>query len=524
MLHRYRDGVGARGVDRPRVASRVRRAAGRGVAGCSTGPSSRARSTLIWQRVRRLNRYVEERAPWQLARDRDAAAGSTRRSRSLAEGLRVVSVLLHPYMPASDRRSCSTRSARPTSTTTGAAFAGRGTRCAPSSARAAVPQALAGVIDSHTHLELCEPPDAELVAAAAEAGVTRIVTVGIDGASCRAALAAAEDFPQVYAAIGRHPNAATGSTTPTSPSSTALAAHPQVRRDRRDRPRLSTATTRRAPTRSARSGPRSSSRARSASRWSSTRARPTTTRWRCCPTRAGGVARDPALLLDARPDRGVPRARGLVDLVRRQRHLPEGDGRCGRRRCESRPSGCWSRPTRRTCRRSPCAASRTSRRNVVHDRAGAGGRAPAWPTRARRGGRGERGRGVRVVSAPPARWPELPGRPQHPRRDRAAGWSSAPTTSCSRSAAGRACCPSGWPRGRAPACGRGRPPARGAAPRRAGGPFDNVTLHIADALELDLAALDPAPTTVVANLPYGDRRDRDPAHDRRAAERAARGW
>lgn len=66
------------------------------------------------------------------------------------------------------------------------------------------------MIDSHTHLELCEPPDSELVAAAVAAGVQRILTVGIDGASCRAALAAAEDFPQVYAAIGRHPNAAKG--------------------------------------------------------------------------------------------------------------------------------------------------------------------------------------------------------------------------------------------------------------------------------------------------------------------------
>jgi 16S rRNA (adenine1518-N6/adenine1519-N6)-dimethyltransferase len=31
----------------------------------------------------------------------------------------------------------------------------------------------------------------------------------------------------------------------------------------------------------------------------------------------------------------------------------------------------------------------------------------------------------------------------------------------------------------------------------------NVTIHIADALELDLGGLDPAPTKVVANLPYG---------------------
>jgi 16S rRNA (adenine1518-N6/adenine1519-N6)-dimethyltransferase len=35
------------------------------------------------------------------------------------------------------------------------------------------------------------------------------------------------------------------------------------------------------------------------------------------------------------------------------------------------------------------------------------------------------------------------------------------------------------------------------------GPFDNATLHIADAVKLDLAALDPAPGKVVANLPFG---------------------
>jgi TatD DNase family protein len=81
------------------------------------------------------------------------------------------------------------------------------------------------VIDSHTHLSLCDPPDAELVAAAADAGVERIVTVGTDGASCRAALAAAEDFPQVYAAIGRHPNSATGFDDNDLAELAALAAH-----------------------------------------------------------------------------------------------------------------------------------------------------------------------------------------------------------------------------------------------------------------------------------------------------------
>jgi 16S rRNA (adenine1518-N6/adenine1519-N6)-dimethyltransferase len=35
------------------------------------------------------------------------------------------------------------------------------------------------------------------------------------------------------------------------------------------------------------------------------------------------------------------------------------------------------------------------------------------------------------------------------------------------------------------------------------GPFGNATLHIADAVRMDFAQLDPAPTKVVANLPYG---------------------
>jgi TatD DNase family protein len=81
------------------------------------------------------------------------------------------------------------------------------------------------VIDSHTHLELCEPSDAELVEAASAVGVTRMLTVGIDGASCRAALAAAEAFPQVYAAVGRHPNAAKGFDDADLAELQALAAH-----------------------------------------------------------------------------------------------------------------------------------------------------------------------------------------------------------------------------------------------------------------------------------------------------------
>jgi TatD DNase family protein len=83
------------------------------------------------------------------------------------------------------------------------------------------------VIDSHTHLHLCEPPDAELVERALEAGVTKMLTVGIDGASCLAALAAAEAFPQVWAAIGRHPNNAQGFDDADLAELQALAAHPR---------------------------------------------------------------------------------------------------------------------------------------------------------------------------------------------------------------------------------------------------------------------------------------------------------
>lgn len=82
------------------------------------------------------------------------------------------------------------------------------------------------MIDSHTHLDACKPDDSDLVAAAEAAGVHRMLTVGTDGASCRAALAAAEAFPQVRAAIGRHPSSATGFDDEDLAELRALAAHP----------------------------------------------------------------------------------------------------------------------------------------------------------------------------------------------------------------------------------------------------------------------------------------------------------
>jgi TatD DNase family protein len=66
------------------------------------------------------------------------------------------------------------------------------------------------MIDSHTHLFLCDGAEDEVVAAAREAGVERMLTVGMSAETNPAAIAAAERFEGVFASVGRHPNEATG--------------------------------------------------------------------------------------------------------------------------------------------------------------------------------------------------------------------------------------------------------------------------------------------------------------------------
>jgi TatD DNase family protein len=62
------------------------------------------------------------------------------------------------------------------------------------------------VIDTHCHLDACEPSDEELVRRARDAGVTRIATVGTDGPSIGRALTAAGAHEEVVAIVGRHPH------------------------------------------------------------------------------------------------------------------------------------------------------------------------------------------------------------------------------------------------------------------------------------------------------------------------------
>lgn len=66
------------------------------------------------------------------------------------------------------------------------------------------------MIDSHTHLDLCDGEVPELVRQARDAGVSRMLTVGIDEESSRRALEHARENEGVRAAVGRHPNSATG--------------------------------------------------------------------------------------------------------------------------------------------------------------------------------------------------------------------------------------------------------------------------------------------------------------------------
>jgi methionyl-tRNA synthetase len=58
----------------------------------------------IWQRIRRLNQYVQEEEPWRLAKDPDSAELLDTVLYAVAEGLRTVSVLLYPFIPESAER------------------------------------------------------------------------------------------------------------------------------------------------------------------------------------------------------------------------------------------------------------------------------------------------------------------------------------------------------------------------------------------------------------------------------------
>ena len=66
------------------------------------------------------------------------------------------------------------------------------------------------MVDTHCHLDHCDPPDGELVERARAAGLTRLATVGMNSASIERALGAARAHDEVFAIVGRHPHETAG--------------------------------------------------------------------------------------------------------------------------------------------------------------------------------------------------------------------------------------------------------------------------------------------------------------------------
>jgi TatD DNase family protein len=85
------------------------------------------------------------------------------------------------------------------------------------------------MIDSHTHLFLCDRPEAELISAARRAGVVRMLNVGLGAESNREAVAGAERNEGVFAAVGSHPSEAAGFDDAAAAGIAELASHEKVR-------------------------------------------------------------------------------------------------------------------------------------------------------------------------------------------------------------------------------------------------------------------------------------------------------
>jgi len=107
MVERYFDGV------LPEIAHRD--AADADLIGVYEGLAARVEGYLdnmqfslalteIWRGVSRSNKYIDETAPWILARDEASRPRLAQVLFNLAEGLRIVAILLQPFMPGTSPR------------------------------------------------------------------------------------------------------------------------------------------------------------------------------------------------------------------------------------------------------------------------------------------------------------------------------------------------------------------------------------------------------------------------------------
>jgi len=103
MVDRYRDGVVP-----PAQVDAVLQEDFEGAVGRFSELLDRAELTQAleeaWKLVRRLNRFVEETRPWELARDEADPERLDEVLYNLCEGLRVTTLLLVPYLPQTSER------------------------------------------------------------------------------------------------------------------------------------------------------------------------------------------------------------------------------------------------------------------------------------------------------------------------------------------------------------------------------------------------------------------------------------
>lgn len=107
MIQRYRGGAvptpgraGEIELDVQRAATEARQQAETALEGWEIGNALNS----VWGFVRRINRYLEERKPWKLAADQERSEELDTVLYTSAESLRLVAILLAPFLPdAADR-------------------------------------------------------------------------------------------------------------------------------------------------------------------------------------------------------------------------------------------------------------------------------------------------------------------------------------------------------------------------------------------------------------------------------------
>jgi methionyl-tRNA synthetase len=107
MIGRYRQGTVPKAGDPDALDGDLRATAEKAAASYQQRMNeldTGAALTELWQLVTRANRYVEESAPWKLAKDPAQASRLDSVLYNLAESVRLISVLATPFLPTTARQ------------------------------------------------------------------------------------------------------------------------------------------------------------------------------------------------------------------------------------------------------------------------------------------------------------------------------------------------------------------------------------------------------------------------------------